>query len=154
MRPGEAAVMKASLTRVSARAACRLRTSRSTSARPWEVTGPMQLGFAAGGRPWLGGPRSWPGGATRWRAGAGGGGRRAGWGGRLGARAETGEALLDIGGVGELALLAVVHDVHAGGGLARDDGGDRLARAVFQHLRVVGLAAIAGDEERRQIVGP
>ena len=50
MTPGEAAVMKASVTRVPSRAARRLAMSVSTAARSFHSMGPLQAGRATAGR--------------------------------------------------------------------------------------------------------
>jgi hypothetical protein len=108
MTPGEAAVMKASVTRAPSRAARRLAMSVSTAARSFHSMGPLQAGRATCGAPLrargrLGKVR--PVGAALHRA----------------LPAEAGEALAHVGRVADLALLAVVHHVHARVGLLLHD---------------------------------
>src|SRR5262245_44672191 len=68
--------------------------------------------------------------------------------------AEPGEAMADVGGVADLALLAVVDDVNAGLGLHPDDVGDGLAHAGFEGPGIGDRAGIQRFQQGRQVGRP
>ena len=60
-------------------------------------------------------------------------------------------AILDVGGVADLAHLAVADDVDADRDLALDRRGDRIRDSAVECRRVVRLALFLGDEQRRHV---
>lgn len=64
------------------------------------------------------------------------------------------QTLARVGREVALRFLAVVDDVQPDGCLPRDDVGDRAADARGKHREIVGAAAVSGDQQLAQIVGP
>jgi hypothetical protein len=68
--------------------------------------------------------------------------------------AETGEAILDVGGVAGLGHLPVVDEVDAGLHLLADDLGHGLTHARGQRRPIDGHALLFGVHRADQILGP
>ena len=140
MTPGEAAVMKASVGAAAVTAARKLAVSLPTAVRSFQSMGPSHVGALDGRAP----------------LGARGGFREVGpVGSHAGqaAPAEAGEAVSDVGGVADLALLAVADDVDTGVALGPDDVGHRLAYARLEGARIGHAAGVQRLQERGEIVG-
>ena len=140
MTPGEAALMNASVGAAAVTAARKLATSLPTAVRSFQSMGPLHVGRSTVER----------------RSRARGGFREVGpVGPQAGhaAPAEAGEPVPDVGGVADLALLAVADDVDAGLALGPDDVGHRLAHARLEGGRVGHAAGVQRLQEHGEIVG-
>ena len=120
--------MNASATRDAGRAppsGCRC--PAGPARRRCHAIGPTQAGPRARRRARTHAPGSTPGSLRRSRPAAG----------RPGSLAEAGQALADVGGVADLAHLAVVDDVDAGRDLLPDDLGDGVLTRAWSRARPV-----------------
>jgi hypothetical protein len=68
--------------------------------------------------------------------------------------AKAGEPLLDVGGISDLAELAIAHDRDSRRFLLRDRILDGRLDEPLERRCIVGLALIAGEQQRRQLSPP